>query len=127
MSRSIITTFALLVAIASTGCSFHARDAEAYRKVTREVLETRNGDIKGCYDKALEKNPELNGAVVITFKVEKDTGAITDVKLDKKASDADKQLNFCVLEALRELKIDPPDARDGLATFTWQFEAKKPG
>lgn len=128
MSRSIITTGALLSAIALCACSFHARDAEAYRKVTREVLETRNDEMKSCYDKALEKDPTVEGTVVITLTVEKDTGVIKDVKLDKKASEANKHLRQCVLEALGgDLKIDPPDAREGQATFTWQFEAKKPG
>jgi hypothetical protein len=59
--------------------------------------------------------------------VEKDTGVIKDVKLDKKASEANKHLRLCVINALSGLKIDPPDARDGHATFTWNFEAKKPG
>lgn len=127
MSRSIITAGALLSALSLSACSFHARDAESYRKVTREVLETRNADIKSCYDKALEKDPKLEGTVVITMTVEKDTGVIKDIKLDKKASEGNKHLRLCVLEALHDLKIDPPDAREGHATFTWNFEAKQPG
>lgn len=127
MSRSIITVGALLSALSLSACSFHARDAESYRKVTREVLETRNPDIKSCYDKALEKDPKAEGTVVVTMTVEKDTGVIKDVELDKKASEGDKQLRACVVDALSGLKIDPPDARDGKATFTWNFEARKPG
>lgn len=126
MSRSIITTGALLVAIAASGCSFHARDAESYRKITREVLETRNGDIKSCYDKALEKDPKAEGKVVVKLTVEKDTGVIKDVKLDKEASKGDKELRQCVTDALTGLKIDPPDAREGQATFTWKFKANEP-
>jgi len=127
MSRSIITLGAVLSALALSACSFHARDAESYRKVTREVLETKNPDIKSCYDKALESDPKLEGTVVVTMTVEKDTGIIKNVKLDKKASEANKHLRLCVINALTGLKIDPPDARDGHATFTWNFEAKKPG
>lgn len=127
MSRSIITRGALLSALSLSACSFHARDAESYRKVTREVLETRNSDIKSCYDKALEKDPKTDGTVVVTMTVEKDTGIIKDVKVDKEASKGDKGLRACVVDALSGLKIDPPDARDGKATFTWKFEAKQPG
>jgi hypothetical protein len=127
MNRSIITAGALLSALSLSACSFHARDPESYRKVTREVLETRNADIKSCYDKALEKDPTLDGTVVMTMTVEKDTGIIKQIKLDKEASEASKHLRLCVIDALHDLKIDPPDARDGHATFTWKFEARKPG
>lgn len=125
MSRSIIATGALLFAIAASGCSFHARDAESYRKVTREVLETRNGDIKSCYDKALQKDPKASGKVTVAFMVEKDTGAIKNVDAKSKLSDAPANLQKCIVNALEGLKIDPPDARDGKATFTWRMKAGK--
>lgn len=127
MSRSIIITGALLCAVALSACSFHARDAESYRKVTREVLETKNGEIKSCYDTALKDNPDRTGTVVVTMTVEKDTGVIKDVKVDDKETKASQALRACVTDALTGLKIDPPDARDGHATFTWKFEPKQPG
>jgi hypothetical protein len=114
----------LLGSLLLVGCSFHARDAEAYRKVTREVLETRNGDIKSCYDAELKKDKKLAGAVVVKLKVEKDTGIIKDVRLDEAASTAPKSLGQCVVSALDGLKIDPPDARDGDATFRWELQPK---
>lgn len=125
MSRSIIMSGAALFALLLTGCQFHARDAEAYRKVTRDALESRNGDMKACYDKELERDPTLSGTVVVNFIVEKDTGVIKNFKLDKKASNANKHLRLCVLRALEgeALKIDPPDAREGHATFHWSFQA----
>ena len=124
MSRSFIIASTALASLLLGGCSFHARDAESYRKVTREVLETRDGDIKGCYDKALEKDPKVAGVVVIKLKVEKDTGVITDVELDKEGTTAPEGLGQCVVGALDGLKIDPPDARDGLATFRWDLQVK---
>jgi len=125
MSRSIITSGAALFALLLTGCQFHARDAESYRKITREVLETRNADIKACYDKALEKDPKASATVVVNFVVEKDSGVIKDFKIDDKASKGDKSLQKCVLSSLegKDLKIDPPDAREGHATFRWELEA----
>jgi len=125
MSRSIITTGALLFAIAASGCSFHARDAESYRKVTREVLETRNGDIKACYDKQLEKDPKASGTVTVAFLVEKDTGVIKNLDAKSKQSTAPAELQECILKSLEGLKIDPPDARDGKAAFTWDMQAGK--
>lgn len=124
MSRSFTLGGAALIALALAGCQFHARGPEDYRKVTREVLETRNGDIRGCYDKELEKDPKASGTVVVKLTVEKDTGVIKDVRLDEKATTAPKSLGQCVVGALDGLKIDPPDARDGQATFSWELKAK---
>ncbi len=113
-----------LTALAASGCSYHARDAESYRKVTREVLETRNADIKDCYDKALKNDPKVSGVVVVKLKVEKDTGVIKDVHIDDQATTAPKDLGQCVVGALDGLKIDPPDARDADAEFSWELAVK---
>ena len=59
-----------LLATATSACSFHARDAESYRKATREVLETRNADIKTCYDNELKKDPKVSGTIVVKLTVE---------------------------------------------------------
>ena len=121
MTRASAT--ALLLCCAATGCSFHARDAASYRKDTRALLATKDPDIKSCYDAELKKNPNVSGSVVVTFKVQKDTGAITDAKVDK-ASDAPDSLGQCVVQALDGLSLQPPDAREGDATFLWQFQIK---
>ena len=124
MNRTTILMAASLLGLGLAGCSFHARDAESYRKITREALETKNGDIKACYDKQLKEDPKVSGTVVVTFTVEKDTGVFKDIGVKDKESSAPKALTRCVKEALKGLKIDPPDARDGKATFTWNLEAK---
>ena len=124
MSRSTFVMAAALLALSVGGCSFHARDPESYRKVTREVLETKSADIKTCYDKALEADPKAGGTVVISFVVEKDTGVIKNVNVNQNDSTAPKDLTKCVAGALEGLKIDPPDAREGQATFTWELQAK---
>lgn len=107
----------------SAGCSFYARSAEDYRSVTRELVETRNGDIKDCYDVALQTNETVNGTVVVNFMVEKKTGKIMNPVVDP-SSTAPEELSQCVVQAVDGLQLDPPDAREGQATFTWKFEAK---
>ncbi len=105
------------------GCSFHARDADSYRKATRELLETRNTDIKGCYDAELKKDPKVAGKVVVKFTVKKETGEIADVTVVEKKSDAPASLSQCVVNALSGLALEPPDERDGDAQFQWEFQA----
>lgn len=114
-------TASLIVAGLMAGCSFHARDTETYKNDTRSVLEAKNSQIVGCYDKALAASPSQSGNVVVTFVVEKKTGAITNVAADPNQSTAPAGLQECVVGALEGLTLDPADRREGQATFTWTF------
>lgn len=119
------TTIVLgLVVFGAAGCSYHARDADSYRKATREMLETRSGDIQGCYDSQLKNAPDASGTVVVRFTVKAETGAVVNAQFDEVASSAPASLGECVVAALDGLVLDPPDARDGDATFQWEFKAK---
>jgi outer membrane lipopolysaccharide assembly protein LptE/RlpB len=123
--RTLALTFVLSIAAVSvTGCSFHARDADGYRKATREVLETRSGDIQGCYDTALKTDAKVGGLVVVKFKVEAKTGKLVNTTVVPEQTTAPAALSECVVKAIDGLKIDPPDEREGDATFQWSFEAK---
>lgn len=115
----------LLVAplIASVGCSFYARDADSYRQVTRELVDTRGDAIKDCYDVALQTNETVGGRVVVNFIVEKKTGRIMSPAVDESATTAPAELAQCVVSAIDGLQLDPADAREGQATFAWEFQA----
>jgi DNA polymerase/3'-5' exonuclease PolX len=123
--RTLILTSALfgLFALLATGCSFHARDADSYRKATRALLETRSGDIKGCYDAELKKDPKVGGKVVVKFTVAKETGTISGAKVVESKTTAPATLSECVVKAIDGLALDPPDERDGDAQFQWEFQA----
>jgi hypothetical protein len=109
----------------SAGCSFYARDADAYREVTRELVGTHANEIEDCYDVALQTNETVNGTVVLNFTVEKKTGKILNPVVDPSTT-APAELAKCVVDAVDGLTLDPPDAREGQATFTWKFEVGEP-
>ena len=121
MSKSL-AKFALLAAVASsTACSFMARDPESYQKDTEALLETRSGAIKACYDETLKTDGTAQGRVTVRFKVEKETGNITDIQVDPAGTTAPETLSQCVSTALGGLVLQPPDAQDGAATFSYEF------
>jgi hypothetical protein len=122
--RTIACTLTLLAVVLSSGCSFHARSAEDYRKVTRDLLETKSADIKSCYDVELQRDPKAQGTVVVRFTVKKETGKISDAKVDEVASSAPTSLGQCVVRAIDGLALQPPDERDGDATFRWEFQLR---
>ena len=113
MTKSFFTFF-VLAGVA--GCSFHARSPEDYRDATAALLETKAADVKACYDGALKSNKELAGAITVHFKVEKETGKLVDI-----TSDPTGPLGDCVTNSINGLALTPPDARDGDATFSYQF------
>jgi hypothetical protein len=124
MNRSIK---AMIIAplLFSVGCTFYARDPDAYRQVTRELVDTRGQDIKDCYDVALQTNETVSGNVVVNFTVEKKTGKVMNPVVDPSTT-APPELAKCVVDAVNGLQLDPADAREGQATFTWKFEVGAP-
>ena len=112
----------LLAAAGSSACQYHARSPEEYQAVTRAVLDTRSAQIKSCYDEALKTDKNVGGMVVVHFTVVEETGAITGAEVTKDST-APEALGQCVVQALDGLAIDPPDERQGDATFVWEFKS----
>ena len=90
-----------------------ARGPEDYRTVTRELVDTKQTDIKSCYG-------ENTGKVVINFTVEKKSGKITNPTVDESSS-APAEVGECVVAAIDGLALSEPDMRDGDASFTWEL------
>lgn len=114
-----LSVLALVAGMA--GCSFAARSPEMYAKDTEEVLNTRNAQIKTCYDDALKTNKELQGKVTIKLLVEHETGKVSNVSADPAGTTAPEALTKCVVDSLQGLVLQPPDQRDGDATFVYDF------
>lgn len=118
----------LLIAfsLAATACSATKRSQAMYRQDTHRALETRNAQIKTCYDEALETDPKIAGLVTLRFVVKRKTGAFANATIDPTKSNASEPLMLCVLNAVRGLKLTPPDANEGRATFVYEFQPTTP-
>jgi len=109
-----------------TGCSFAARSPDMYRDDTQALLETKSPQIKACYDEALKSTKDLQGRVTVKMLVEHDTGAVTNVAADPAGTTAPETLTKCVVDSLQGLVLNPPDKRDGDATFVYEFTLGAP-
>jgi hypothetical protein len=120
--KTTATICLLLGAMALSGCNaqFHARSAEDYRKVTRQLLETRSEQIKKCYQDLQATDPKAKGTVVVHFNVFPDTGEVKNAQVLPEST-APPALGQCVVNAINGLVLDPPDNRLGDATFTYEF------
>jgi hypothetical protein len=63
------------------------------------------------------------GTVTVRFKVAEDSGRIHDMALDAARTTAPPAVSTCVLRELDGLALSPADAREGQATYTWEFTA----
>jgi len=111
-------SFAALSALA-VGCAY--RSPEMYRDDTTKVLESKNNDIRTCYDAYLKGMPGAGGRVTVNFEVETEGGKIQKVTVDKAKSTAPDELGECVKKNIEGLVIAPPDGRVGQATYTYDF------
>jgi hypothetical protein len=126
IQTALLTTLALAAGLASSACSFLARDTETYERDTSALLDTRGGQLQACYDDELERNPDMAGKLTLTFTVEKKTGKITQLAWDKNQTTVSETLATCVVTALDGLVLSEPDQRDGVATFSYTFRNNKP-
>lgn len=119
----IMNTLATLgLVVGATACQFHARSADKYRDATQELLLTRQSQIQTCYDDVLKQDKAAQGMVKINFTVQKETGNIVDAAVDPNGTTAPPALGDCVVNAINGLALQPPDQRDGLASFTYEFK-----
>lgn len=124
-SRAWRRTLVVLLLGGLGACSCLARGPERYRDDTRAVLEEKNDAIKACYDALLDAgDTEMGGIVVLTFRVKKKTGALDDIQVDAAETTVPAELSTCVVEAIADVKLAPPDRRDGMATLRWEFRAR---
>jgi hypothetical protein len=127
MKKSLISLALVSLAALSAGCSFAARTPETYAADTQKVLESKTADIKKCYDDALKTKQDLVGRVTVKFTVKNETGELTGVQLDPANTNAPEPLPGCVVAALQGLKLNPPDEKEGIATFSWEFQSAPAG
>ena len=107
------------IGLGTVGCKFAKRSPDMYRDDTRALLETKSGELKACYDGVIQNDKAATGTVTVWFLVQKDTGVIKDAKVED--ANASQAVQDCVLASLGALVLDPPDADDGHATFTYEF------
>ena len=119
--KNIAAASLLAVAALTTGCGL--RSAEYYRDDVQKVLESKTGDIKTCYDRALEGDKKLAGPVTVRFTVAEDTGKIQNPVVQGEANPA---LQECVTRNIDGLELQPPDVNPGDGTFTWEFSVGSP-
>ena len=122
MRRLIALGIVFGLATGALGCRFIKRSKTKYRDDTSALLQQNSESLKACYDDVLKSESSAAGTVVVTFKLKDETGKIFDVAVVEDKSTAPKGVQDCVVQTVSGLALDPPDASEGHATYTYEFE-----
>ncbi len=81
-----------------------------------KVVNRRLGAIKGCYERALRRNPNLEGKITIRFTVA-GSGKVTTARAT--LNELSPDVGRCIVSAFKRFRFPPPDG--GSATFEYPF------
>jgi hypothetical protein len=126
MKNVFVLALSLVALETLSGCQFYARGPEEYSKDTAKLIQTKEAELKSCYDEVLEKDSQASGTVVVDFTVVAKTGEIKSPTINKAKTTASEPLQKCVLAVTDGLKLDPPDQRDGQASWAYDFKVGEP-
>lgn len=85
------------------------------QEVTK-VVNRRLGAIKGCYERALRRNPNLEGKVIVRFTVA-GSGKVSSARTT--VNELGPDVGSCIVNAFKLFRFPPPDG--GAATFEYPF------
>lgn len=111
------------LALVLGACSFIARSPDQYRDDTANLLSSKAPELNTCFDNARKTTPGAAGKVTVRFSVERKTGKILNAAADPSRTTAPQPLVDCVTASINGLVLNPPDQRNGDATFEYDFAA----
>jgi TonB family protein len=94
-------------------------DREAIRKVIRDNAR----QIQACYEKALNKNPNLYGKVILEWVII-GNGRVSSAKVSSSTL-KNSEVENCVLSRLRTWKFpEPPSDQEAVVSYPFLFNAQ---
>ena len=81
-----------------------------------KVVNRRIGAIKGCYERALRRNPNLEGKVTVRFTIT-GSGKVSAAKTT--LNELSSEVGNCIVSAFKRFRFPPPDG--GALTVEYPF------
>ncbi|MDF1562794.1 MAG: AgmX/PglI C-terminal domain-containing protein [Deltaproteobacteria bacterium] len=91
------------------------------REVIARVVRRHQSAIKYCYERSLQKDPELHGKVAVVWVID-GTGAVASAEIARSTLD-DGEVEACILQRVRRWRF--PEPRGGgvvQVTYPWIFK-----
>lgn len=87
----------------------------------RNVIKSNIKDVRGCYEKALDRNLKVQGKLVAEWRINGD-GTVTDA-VEKQSTLNDPEMVKCILGKIGTWKFSPPP-EDQIQVISYPFVFK---
>jgi hypothetical protein len=92
------------------------------RDAVAKVLEEHMNDMRGCYERALMRDPNLGaGKILLEWNISA-TGAVSDVRT-KVATLKNTEVNTCLLDVLKQLQFPKPQGGVVIVSYPFLFNS----
>jgi outer membrane biosynthesis protein TonB len=94
-----------------------------YKAAVKKVIAKNEGPIRSCYEKALQKQPDLEGRIVVKFVIRMD-GTVQSAAVEKDGAGS-TELAACVLSRVKMLKFPMPEGGPAIMSHPFVFKPPK--
>lgn len=91
------------------------KHARGTKEGIRSVVRGRIGDVRRCYQRGLERDPNLEGRVVVQFQIGH-KGRVVVAELQSSDLE-DDDVGRCIVAAVKRWKFDPPTSGKIVVTY----------
>jgi hypothetical protein len=92
------------------------------RDAVAKVLEEHMNDMRGCYERALMRDPNLGaGKILLEWNISA-TGTVSDVRT-KVATLKNTEVNTCLLDVLKQLQFPKPQGGVVIVSYPFLFNS----
>lgn len=93
------------------------------KEVIGKVIQRHWNEIKYCYEKELQKDPNLQGKVSVMFTID-GTGSVADASVTEDSVGSNRAVSSCMAQRIRRWKFpEPKGGGQVIVTYPWVFRA----
>lgn len=90
----------------------------------KKTVQLARPEVGGCYERGLERDPQMAGTVAVRLVIEADGSAQHVTPDPGKTTLSDAQVVDCVLAAMKKLRFPQPEGGRVFVTYPFRFEAQ---
>ena len=93
------------------------------KEVIGEVIRRHWNEIKYCYEKVLQKDPNLQGKVAVNFVID-GSGSVAEAMATEDSVGSSGAVSGCMTQRIRRWKFpEPKGGGQVIVTYPWVFRA----
>jgi hypothetical protein len=91
------------------------------REIVRRVVRRNEAQVRYCYERALQGDPDLAGRVELKFLIAP-TGAVQSAAVQR--TEVGREVGECIAGAVRRMSFPAPEGGIVAVSYSWTFQAR---